>query len=95
MATLLSVLLAGSALVGAQDFSGGDRSEEAFQYVQPLDTVILDEYGSSPAVYPSRKLSVVLEYCKFELMKYSQCNRSRWLGRCPAEGKGLRSSAHH
>ncbi|KAF2438927.1 glycoside hydrolase family 3 protein [Karstenula rhodostoma CBS 690.94] len=53
MATLLSVLLAGSALVSAQDFSGGARGEDAFRYVQPLDTVILTEHGSSPAVYPS------------------------------------------
>lgn len=55
MVTPLSALFAGSALVIAQDFSGGGRNEEAFQYVQPVDTVILTEYGSSPAVYPSRQ----------------------------------------
>ncbi|KAF2124987.1 glycoside hydrolase family 3 protein [Dothidotthia symphoricarpi CBS 119687] len=46
MAVSLTVLLASYALlevVNAQDFS----------YVQPLDTVILTEYGTSPAVYPS------------------------------------------
>ncbi|KAL1591498.1 hypothetical protein SLS60_011890 [Paraconiothyrium brasiliense] len=53
MATLLSVLLAGSALVSAQDFSGGSRGEDAFSYVQPVNTTILNEHGSSPAVYPS------------------------------------------
>jgi hypothetical protein len=58
MAAFLSSLLAGSALlnvVNAQDFSGGGRDEDAFSYIQPVDTVILTEYGSSPAVYPSRK----------------------------------------
>lgn len=28
--------------------------EEGFSYVQPLDTIILGQYGHSPAVYPSR-----------------------------------------
>lgn len=55
MATLLSVLVAASTLVGAQDFGGGNTAGGAFQYVQPLDTVILDEHNSSPPVYPSRK----------------------------------------
>ncbi|KAH8897404.1 beta-glucosidase-related glycosidase [Thozetella sp. PMI_491] len=49
---ILSALLLASA-ANAQDFSGGDRSEDAFSYVQPLDTVILGQYGHSPAVYPS------------------------------------------
>lgn len=57
-ASLFSVLLSGSALlsaVNAQDFSGGSRDEDAFQYIQPINTTILTEYGSSPPVYPSRK----------------------------------------
>jgi hypothetical protein len=62
MAAFLSSLLAGSALlnvVAAQNFGGsGPRDEDAFTYIQPLDTVILTEYGSSPAVYPSRKFLV-------------------------------------
>jgi beta-glucosidase len=59
-ASFLSVALSGTALlaaVNAQNFAGGDRTEDAFQYIQPLNTTILTEYGSSPAVYPSRKLS--------------------------------------
>ncbi|KAF1843405.1 glycoside hydrolase family 3 protein [Cucurbitaria berberidis CBS 394.84] len=61
-ASFLSVLLSGSALlsaVQAQDFGGGARDETAFQYVQPLDTVILSEYGSSPPVYPSPNITGV------------------------------------
>jgi hypothetical protein len=61
MAAILSSLLAGSALlnvVNAQDFGGGARDEDAFSYVQPLDTVILGEYGHSPAVYPARKFTL-------------------------------------
>jgi beta-glucosidase len=57
-ASILSSLLAGSALlnaVNAQNFGGSGREEDAFSYIQPLDTKILTEYGSSPAVYPSRK----------------------------------------
>jgi beta-glucosidase len=59
-ASFLSVALSGSALltaVNAQNFAGGGRDESAFQYIQPLNTTILTEYGSSPAVYPSRKLN--------------------------------------
>jgi len=58
MATLLSVLIAGSALVNAQNYGGGDRSDQAFSWVQPLNTTILTQYGSSPPVYPSRESSV-------------------------------------
>jgi beta-glucosidase len=57
-ASILSSLLAGSALlnaVTAQNFGGNGRDEDAFSYIQPLNTTILTEYGSSPAVYPSRK----------------------------------------
>ncbi|KAF1970915.1 hypothetical protein BU23DRAFT_201673 [Bimuria novae-zelandiae CBS 107.79] len=53
MATLISALLASSTLVGAQNYDASSRNGAAFQYVQPLDTVILDEYNSSPPVYPS------------------------------------------
>lgn len=55
----LSLLLSGLALapyVQAQAFDTVDREEGAFSYVQPLDTTILTQYGSSPAVLPSRKL---------------------------------------
>lgn len=57
-ASFISALLASSALlnsVQAQDFGGGSRDDDAFEYIQPVDTVILTEYGSSPPVYPSRK----------------------------------------
>jgi beta-glucosidase len=56
--SIVSLLLSSSALLGAvnaQDFSGGGRNDDAFEYVQPVDTVILNEYGSSEPVYPSRK----------------------------------------
>jgi beta-glucosidase len=59
MATFLSSVLAGSALlqaVNAQNFGGGSRDEAAFSWIQPMNTTILTEYGSSPPVYPSRKL---------------------------------------
>ncbi|USP73528.1 glycoside hydrolase family 3 protein [Curvularia clavata] len=58
--SVLSAVLSGSALlaaVHAQNFEGGSRGEEAFEYVQPLNTTILTEYGSSPPVYPSPKTS--------------------------------------
>jgi len=58
--SVLSVVLSGSALVAAvnaQAYAGGDRSGDAFQYIQPLNTTILTEYGSSPPVYPSREFS--------------------------------------
>ena len=56
--SVLSAVLSGSALlaaVNAQNYAGGDRSDDAFQYIQPLNTTILTEYGSSPPVYPSRE----------------------------------------
>lgn len=62
MAAVLSSLLAGSALLRtayAQDFAGGGRDEDAFQWIQPANTTILTEYGSSPAVYPSRKFLIL------------------------------------
>ncbi|KAI0121715.1 beta-glucosidase-related glycosidase [Xylariales sp. AK1849] len=49
---LFSTLLLVPA-VSAQDFGGGTREEDAFSYVQPLDTTILGQHGHSPAVYPS------------------------------------------
>jgi beta-glucosidase len=55
----LSLLLSGLALapyVQAQAYDAVDRDEDAFSYVQPLDTTILTQYGSSPAVLPSRKI---------------------------------------
>jgi beta-glucosidase len=63
--SVLSAVLSGSALlaaVNAQNFEGGGRGEDAFEYVQPLNTTILTEYGSSPAVYPSRKFSPQDDY---------------------------------
>ncbi|KAK6076215.1 beta-glucosidase g [Seiridium cupressi] len=56
MASPRSLLLSSLLLLGAvngQDFSGSSRGEDAFSYVQPEDTTILTQYGSSPAVYPS------------------------------------------
>jgi len=56
MAALLSAL-AVLTVVNAQAYDSGSRSEDAFSYVQPLNTTILNEYGSSPAVYPSPKVA--------------------------------------
>ncbi|KAI4930015.1 hypothetical protein J4E85_004638 [Alternaria conjuncta] len=58
--SLVSAVLSGSVLlaaVNAQNFEGGGRDEDAFEYVQPLNTTILTEYGSSPAVYPSPNIT--------------------------------------
>ncbi|KAF2797969.1 glycoside hydrolase family 3 protein [Melanomma pulvis-pyrius CBS 109.77] len=52
----LSLLLSGLCLapyVSAQAFDATEREEGAFSYVQPLNTTILTQYGSSPAVLPS------------------------------------------
>jgi hypothetical protein len=58
--SFFSTLISGSVLLtaaNAQNFAGSSRDEAAFQYIQPLNTTILTEYGSSPAVYPSRKFA--------------------------------------
>ncbi|KAL4876520.1 putative beta-glucosidase G [Aspergillus karnatakaensis] len=49
---ILSTLLAATAVRG-QNFDGGPRDEDAFNYVQPKNTTILGPYGHSPAVLPS------------------------------------------
>ncbi|KAH7070922.1 glycoside hydrolase superfamily [Paraphoma chrysanthemicola] len=63
MAAILSSLLAGSVLlsgsVNAQNFGSNGPVEDAFSYVQPLNTTILTEYGSSPPVYPSPNITGV------------------------------------
>ncbi|ORY08615.1 beta-glucosidase [Clohesyomyces aquaticus] len=56
MAAVLPLLLSGLLFlptVQAQAFNPGDRTEEAFSYVQPLNTTILGQYGHSPPVFPS------------------------------------------
>lgn len=96
-ASFLSVLLSGSTLLSAvrgQDFTGGGgRDEDAFSYVQPLDTVILTEYGSSPPVYPSRMSSYSVINTKLTIR--SEYNRRRRMGRCSWRGQSLCSSTHH
>ena len=57
---LLSLALSALILapcVHSQDFDAGDRSDDAFSWVQPLNTTILGPYGHSPPVYPSRMFS--------------------------------------
>ena len=49
---LLSAALLLAPSVGAQ--SQSLPQEVPFSYVQPLDTTILNAYGHSPPVYPSR-----------------------------------------
>ncbi|KZM24871.1 Beta-glucosidase [Ascochyta rabiei] len=56
MAALLSALAVLTA-VNAQAYYSGSRAEDAFSYVQPLNTTILDDRGHSPAVYPSPNIS--------------------------------------
>ncbi|KAF2847011.1 glycoside hydrolase family 3 protein [Plenodomus tracheiphilus IPT5] len=59
-ASILSVLLSSSALLStanAQAYDAGSRSDDAFSYIQPLNTTILTEYGSSPPVYPSPNIT--------------------------------------
>jgi hypothetical protein len=85
--SFVSAVLKGSALlaaVNAQNFDGGSRGEDAFEYVQPVNTTILTEYGSSPAVYPSRKLSfITLSMLVSDLTLYSKHHWRRWLGDGP------------
>jgi hypothetical protein len=50
----LTALLLG-ATANAQVYETGGRSEDAFSWIQPEDTVILDQYNSSEPVYPSRE----------------------------------------
>ncbi|KAH7037268.1 beta-glucosidase [Microdochium trichocladiopsis] len=50
LALVLSTLL---LAVNGQAYDGGDRDEDAFSWVQPLNTTILGPYGHSPAVLPS------------------------------------------
>ena len=50
----LTALLLG-ATANAQVYETGGRSEDAFSWIQPEDTTILDQYNSSEPVYPSRE----------------------------------------
>jgi beta-glucosidase len=54
MASLRSVLVSGllAATANAQAYNAGDRSDEAFSWVQPKNTTILGQYGHSPS-YPA------------------------------------------
>ncbi|KAM0346671.1 hypothetical protein ACHAPU_005383 [Fusarium lateritium] len=51
MASLRSVLVSGllAATANAQAYDAGDRSDEAFSWVQPKNTTILGQYGHSPS----------------------------------------------
>jgi len=50
----LTALLLG-ATAKAQVYETGGRSEDAFTWIQPEDTIILDQYNHSEPVYPSRE----------------------------------------
>jgi hypothetical protein len=55
---VIQYLLSGLCLyasANAQAYDSSDRTEDAFSYVQPLNTTILGPYGHSPAVLPARK----------------------------------------
>jgi hypothetical protein len=59
MAALLPLLLPLLApIVNAQAYDASVRNEDAFSYVQPLNTTILGAYGHSPSVMPSRTLTL-------------------------------------
>jgi beta-glucosidase len=51
---LTSLLLA--PLAAAQAYDPGERPDDSFEWIQPLNTTILGPYGHSPAVLPSRTL---------------------------------------
>lgn len=81
--SVLSAVLSGSALlaaVNAQNFEGGGRDDGAFEYVQPLNTTILTEYGSSPPVYPSRKFSIGMIILS-QTMSNTWCSKGHWCWR--------------
>ncbi|KAH9895343.1 putative beta-glucosidase G [Xylariomycetidae sp. FL2044] len=52
LSLLISSLLL-APLANAQNFGSDGRSEDAFSWVQPLNTTILGPYGHSPSVLPS------------------------------------------
>ena len=59
MAALLPLLLPLLVpIVNAQAYDASVRNEDAFSYVQPLNTTILGAYGHSPSVMPSRTFSL-------------------------------------
>jgi beta-glucosidase len=55
----LTALLLG-ATANAQVYETGGRSEDAFSWIQPEDTIVLDQYNSSEPVYPSRESDINL-----------------------------------
>lgn len=57
---LLLPLLVPSA--NAQAYDATVRTEDAFSYVQPLNTTILGAYGHSPPVMPSRMLPLTISH---------------------------------
>lgn len=58
---ITSALLASSLLLAplaaAQSYTPGERSGDAFEWIQPLNTTIYGQYDHSPAVLPSRESS--------------------------------------
>lgn len=60
----LTALLLG-ATANAQVYETGGRSEDAFSWIQPEDTIVLDQYNSSEPVYPSREsdINTVDRFC--------------------------------
>ncbi|KAF2181119.1 glycoside hydrolase family 3 protein [Zopfia rhizophila CBS 207.26] len=55
-AILVSGLLL-SSLANAQAYTPAQRTDDAFSYIQPLNTTILGPYGHSPAVLPSPNIT--------------------------------------
>lgn len=66
----LTALLLG-ATANAQVYETGGRSEDAFTWIQPEDTIVLDQYNSSEPVYPSRESDIVpvdKNYCTNQIL---------------------------
>jgi beta-glucosidase len=75
----LTALLLG-ATANAQVYETGGRSEDAFSWIQPEDTIILDQYNSSEPVYPSRESEITPtdECCRTNYIKARISNANNW-----------------
>lgn len=75
----LTALLLG-ATANAQVYETGGRSEDAFSWIQPEDTIVLDQYNSSEPVYPSREsdINTVDRFCFANQILARISNATSW-----------------
>ena len=75
----LTALLLG-ATANAQVYETGGRSEDAFSWIQPEDTIVLDQYNSSEPVYPSREsdINTVDRFCFANQILARISNATNW-----------------